>query len=106
MKKDASTSIEHMHYLDVPASGSKDFKLAMYFYKEGATQMKVCIASLILCFRMFSLHSINREEIKKTTLKNIYRMRCGLYVNETVTQQHKKPKDIYNRQVSNMSSSK
>ncbi|XP_071173399.1 hydrocephalus-inducing protein homolog isoform X10 [Mytilus edulis] len=41
MKKDASTSIEHMHYLDVPASGSKDFKLAMYFYKEGATQMKI-----------------------------------------------------------------
>lgn len=69
MKKDASTSIEHMHYLDVPASGSKDFKLAMYFYKEGATQMKVCIASLVLCFRIFSLHSINREGIKKQLLK-------------------------------------
>jgi hypothetical protein len=41
VKKDASTSIDHMHYIDVPASGSKDFKLSMYFYKEGTTQMKV-----------------------------------------------------------------
>ena len=41
VKKDTSTPLEHMHYVDVPASGTKDFKIAMYFYKEGVTQMKV-----------------------------------------------------------------
>lgn len=41
-KLEASTTVKGMEYIDVPASGKKDYKLLFFAHKEGVTIMKVC----------------------------------------------------------------
>ncbi|XP_069113582.1 hydrocephalus-inducing protein homolog isoform X2 [Argopecten irradians] len=40
-KLDTGTSVKGMEYIDVPASGKKDYKLTFYAHKEGTTMLKV-----------------------------------------------------------------
>ncbi|KAK3085440.1 hypothetical protein FSP39_003318 [Pinctada imbricata] len=41
MKLDIGTEVKGMSYIDVPASGKKDFKLNFFAHKDGLTQLRV-----------------------------------------------------------------
>ena len=40
-KLEPGTVVKGMEFVDVPASGKKDYKLTFYAYKEGMTTLKV-----------------------------------------------------------------
>lgn len=57
-KLDPSMTVKGVEYIDVPANGKKDYKLAFFAYREGITPVKVyviCKMFVDLCFEMILL---------------------------------------------------